>query len=109
MNAATGQQECDAKHLLCHCEMSYGIANNSLGHHNPGDIRDCSNDCQKNGFTVPGGLPCLSVASIQQVGVVGEEQWDEASSTPFLTWHDNEHNELWYTASQMIASFPLFK
>ena len=73
--------------------MSFGIANNSVGHHYPGDIRDCSNDCQKNGFTVPGGLPCLSVVGLQQIGIVGEERWDEASSTPFLRWADNEHSE----------------
>ena len=74
-------------------QVSFGIANNSVGHHYPGDIRDCSNDCQKNGFAVPGGLPCLSVAGLQQIGIVGEERWDEASSTPFLRWADNEHSE----------------
>ena len=66
------------------------------GHHNPGDVRDCSNDCQKYGFTVPGGLPCLSVVGLQQAGIVGGVQWDDASSTPFLRWQDNEHNELWF-------------
>lgn len=77
------------------------MVNNTLGHRHgnatdPGDVRDCSNSCQPNGFTVPGGLPCLSVVGIQQVGMVGEERWDEASSTPYLRWHDDEDNELWY-------------
>jgi hypothetical protein len=39
---------------------------------------------------VPGDLPCLSVITIKQVGIVGEEQWDDLSSTPFLRWQDNE-------------------
>ena len=96
-NITTGTQKCDQHHLLTHCEMAYDIANNTIGHSHPGDVRDCSNDCQSNGYTVPGGLPCLSVVGIQQAGMIGEEQWDEASSTPFLRWHDNDPAlELWY-------------
>jgi len=74
---------------------SYDLANNTKGHHQPGDIRDCNNDCQKNGFTVPGDVPCLSVAGVREFGG-GQERWDELSSTPYLRWTDDEHNELWY-------------
>ena len=31
IDAATGKEECDAEHLQCHCEMSYDVANNSIG------------------------------------------------------------------------------
>jgi hypothetical protein len=69
-------------------------------------IRDCSNDCQPNGYTVPGGLPCLSVVGVQQVGMLGTEQWDEASSTPFLRWHDNDPAlELWYDNPRSLGEY----
>ena len=44
VNATTGKQECDQAHLLSHCEMSYDIANNTLGHHHiPANTSDVSN------------------------------------------------------------------
>jgi hypothetical protein len=104
VNTTTGKRQCDQGHLLCHCEMAFDIANNTVGHSHPGDVRDCSNDCQPNGFTVPGGLPCLSVLGVQQMGMIGQEQWDEASSTPFLRWHDNDPElELWYDNPRSLA------
>ena len=85
--------------------MAYDMANNSLGHRHgnatdPGDVRDCSNSCQPSGYTVPGNLPCLSVAGLHKVGMLGEEQWDGTSSTPWLRWQGGDPPptvfELWY-------------
>ena len=104
-NTVTKKQDCKQSHLLCHCTMMYDMANNSHGHHHgnathPGDVRDCGNDCQPTGYTVPGNLPCLSVVGIQQEGIIGVEQWDDASSTPWLRWQGGDPPptifELWY-------------
>jgi GH18 family chitinase len=38
------------------------------------------------------------------MGMIGQEQWDEASSTPFLRWHDNDPElELWYDNPRSLA------
>lgn len=109
-NTATGRQDCSADHVLCHCTMVYGLANNSQPHYvgngtHPGDIRDCSNDCR--GYTVPGDTPCLTVRGIQDAGIIGEEQWDSASSTPWLRWQGGDppptQFELWYDNPRSLA------
>ena len=110
----SGEQDCGPAHLLCHCTMGYSMANNSIGHRHgnasdPGDVRDCSNDCQPTGYAVPGGLPCLTVAGIEQVGAISAVHWDEASSTPWLRWQDPVSDppptvlELWFENPRSLA------
>ena len=56
---------------------------------------------------MPGGLPCLSVVGIMQVGIIGEERWDEASSTPYLRWKGGDPPptifELWYDNARSLS------
>ena len=43
-------------------------------------------------------LPCLTTIGLQEYGMVGGEQWDDWSGTPWFRWvrPDGVHLELWY-------------